>query len=73
MYFVDFHSYQTESKFLRFASGALIRITGHLIGVQKNVNLVGTLSFRRGKKISVFKKLLELVSTTVCVFHRSLK
>ena len=67
------HGHQTESYFLRFALGRLISITGHFIGIEKSINCVGSLSFRRGKESFGFNKLLELVWTLVYFFHRSMK
>ena len=58
---------------LRFASGRLISITGHLIGGKNRVNCIATLIFRSGKESFGFKKLLELVWTLLYVFHRSMK
>lgn len=55
-----------------FTSGHLISTTGHLIGVKRSVNSVGTLSFCCGKQSFGFRKLLELI-WTLNVFHRSMK
>ena len=39
----EVHGRQTESWFLRFASGRLTNITAHLIGVANRVNCIGVL------------------------------
>ena len=59
-----------ESQFLRFVSGRLNSITGH-IGVKRSVNFA--LCFRSGAESFGFKKLVELVWTFLYVFHRSMK
>ena len=52
-------------KYLRFASGRLISITGHFFAVKNSVNCVGTWRFRSGKESFGFQKLLEFVWTHV--------
>ena len=69
----ELHGSQTESSFLRFVTGCLISITGHLVSVKRSVNCVGTLSFCSGKDSFGFKKLLQLVWTLVDVFQWSMK
>ena len=69
----ELHGRQTESSFLRFASGCLPSTTGHLVSVKHSVNCVGMLSVCSGKESFGFKKLLELVWTLVDIFHRSMR